>query len=352
MIIDSSLAYRKHPENVPEFGLTSWMEDDNRVVKEACGVPGCTECFKDRYVYDDHRIDRQRTIDFIKANRGLLRLINHSENLSDDFKLLLTNRVFGFVLRSRKWYFLNIDLIRPIQRHGEGFSSLILPEGVPQLVEGLVQAHSPHDENTPSTSNGPERERYQVDVVQGKGKGLIILLHGVPGVRITDPLLKKSFRVLKRALRGLNSGEMQRIHNFAAQVMLTRIPSTRLEKPPLPNALLITPANHFFPLRVEISAILLRRSSIILSKIFILHTNGAASCYLMKRTCSFKPETRKTCGVTLLCPSSCASWSTTLAFFSSPLTKWAISMKPSNRAFTSHSTTRLWMRSLPCKSGR
>ena len=78
VIIDSNLAYQKYPEKAPEFGLKSWMEDDDRIVKEACGIPGCTECFRDRYIYDDHRIDRQRTIDFIKANRSLLRLMNHN----------------------------------------------------------------------------------------------------------------------------------------------------------------------------------------------------------------------------------------------------------------------------------
>ena len=191
VIIDSNLAYQKDPEKAPKFGLKSWMQDDNRIVKEACGIPGCTECFRDRYIYDDHRIDRQRTIDFIKANKSLLRLMKHSERLSDDFKLLLTNRVFGFVLRSRRWHFLDIDSIRPIQRHGEGFNALILPEGVPRLVEGLVQAHSPHKKNAAPASSEPEQEEHQVDVVRGKGKGLIILLHGVPGVRIFDPLCFK-----------------------------------------------------------------------------------------------------------------------------------------------------------------
>lgn len=191
VVIDSNLAYQKYPEKAPRFGLKSWMEDDDRIVKEACGIPGCTECFRDRYIYDDHRIDRQRTIDFIKANRALLRLTNHSERLSDDFKLLLTNRVFGFVLRSRRWHFLDIDSVRPIQRHGEGFNALILPEGVPRLVEGLVQAHSPNKKNAAPASSEPEQGEHQVDVVRGKGKGLIILLHGVPGVRSFHPLCRK-----------------------------------------------------------------------------------------------------------------------------------------------------------------
>ena len=191
VIIDSNLAYQKYPEKAPKFGLRSWMEDDDRIVKEACGIPGCTECFRDRYIYDDHRIDRQRTIDFIKANRSLLRLMNHNERLSDDFKLLLTNRVFGFVLRSRRWHFLDIDSVRPIQRHGEGFNALILPEGVPNLVEGLVQAHSPDKKNAAPASSESEQEEHQVDVVRGKGKGLIILLHGVPGVRIFNLLCRR-----------------------------------------------------------------------------------------------------------------------------------------------------------------
>ena len=182
------------------------MEDDNRIVKEACGIPGCTECFRDRYIYDDHRIDRQQTIDFIKANRSLLRLVTHSERLSDDFKLLLTNRVFGFALRSRRWYFLQIDLIRPIQHHGEGFKALILPDGVPRLVEGLVQAHSPHKKNAAQASSEAEQEEHHVDVVRGKGKGLIILLHGVPGVRILDLLCRKLGPALETCTGGSYSG--------------------------------------------------------------------------------------------------------------------------------------------------
>ena len=317
VIIDSNLAYRKYPEKAPKFGLKSWMEDDNRIVKEACGIPGCTECFRDRYIYDDYRIDRQRTIDFIKANRGLLRLMNHSEKLSDDFKLLLTNRVFGFVLRSRKWYFLHIDFIRPIQRHGEGFNALILPEGVPRLVEGLVQAHSPHNRNASATSGGPEQEVHQVDVVRGKGKGLIILLHGVPGVCIFDFLRRKSDPGRETCIgRSKPRNKFQRFDILPAQTILTGRSSTRLERLLPRNVLLITPANHSSPLHVEISAKLLRRSSTTLSKTSVWHINGIASYCSTKQTCSSRPETRKTCGVTLSCRSSCASWSTIPAFSS------------------------------------
>ncbi|KAL9005183.1 MAG: hypothetical protein Q9188_002019 [Gyalolechia gomerana] len=187
VIIDFSLAYRKHPKNAPKFGLRSWIEDDARVVTEACGIPGCTDCFKDRFMFDDHRVDRQRTVEFIRANGSLLRTISSSDdlnkNLTESMMLLLPNRVYGFVLRSRRWHFLNIDDVRPLERHNDGFENLILPQGVARLVESLVRTHDP--QNMPSFTDS-EYEEHHVDLVRGKGKGLVVLLHGAPGVGKTS----------------------------------------------------------------------------------------------------------------------------------------------------------------------
>ncbi|KAL8726302.1 MAG: hypothetical protein Q9166_006804 [cf. Caloplaca sp. 2 TL-2023] len=184
VIIDFALAYQKHPNNAPKFGLRSWIEDDARIVTEACGIPGCTDCFKDRFMFDDHRVDRQRTVEFIRANQSLLRTISSSEELTDNMMLLLPNRVYGFVLRSRRWHFLNIDNIRPLERYSDGFEALILPPGVARLVESLVKTHDP--QNTPSFAENEYGQKHQVDLVRGKGKGLIILLHGAPGVGKTS----------------------------------------------------------------------------------------------------------------------------------------------------------------------
>ncbi|KAI4190745.1 MAG: hypothetical protein L6R41_000607 [Letrouitia leprolyta] len=187
VIIDFALAYRKHPKNAPKFGLRSWIEDDARVVTEACGIPGCTDCFKDRLMFDDHRVDRQRTVEFIRANGALLRTISSNEdltkNLTQNMMLLLPNRVYGFVLRSRRWHFLNIDDVRLLDRHNDGFENLILPQGVARLVESLVRTHDP--QNMPSLA-GSEYDDHQVDLVRGKGKGLVVLLHGAPGVGKTS----------------------------------------------------------------------------------------------------------------------------------------------------------------------
>ena len=171
VIVDISLAYRKYPEIAPKFGLKSWIEDDARIVTEACGVPGCTDCFKGRFIFDDHKIDRQRTVEFMNANKGLLRTFNDISELTDELMLLLPNRIYGFILRSRRWYFLDIDTIHGVHRQSEGFESLILPQGIARLVEGLVQTHGLRNEQ--SVAGVESDSEHQFDLVRGKGKGLI-----------------------------------------------------------------------------------------------------------------------------------------------------------------------------------
>ena len=134
-------------------------------------------------MFDDHRVDRQRTVEFIRANGSLLR-VAPNEELTESMMLLLPNRVYGFVLRTRRWHFLNLDNIRPLERHNDGFNSLVLPHGVAKLVESLVRTHDP--QNVPSVDDARCEQEHHVDLVRGKGKGLVILLHGAPGVGKTS----------------------------------------------------------------------------------------------------------------------------------------------------------------------
>lgn len=78
---------------------------------------------------------------------------------------------------------LDIDLIEPVQTVdagvNDGFEKLVLPPGHKDIVRALVKTHSRklvgHGLNPSITL------QREFDIVKGKGKGLIILLHGAPG---------------------------------------------------------------------------------------------------------------------------------------------------------------------------
>lgn len=83
---------------------------------------------------------------------------------------------------------LHIDFINDVPRVkpgvNDGFQKLVLPDGHKDIVRALVNTHDRRTtEMGDSRARTPKRE---FDVVKGKGQGLIILLHGAPGVGKTS----------------------------------------------------------------------------------------------------------------------------------------------------------------------
>ncbi|OJD28646.1 aaa family atpase [Diplodia corticola] len=166
--------------------------------------------------------------------------IKRSENELDPRDLVIMSyRVFGFVLRSRKWAELDLTYLgppmgsrkkessgvhfankldqddnRPSNRSVTGesvagkvaiaesdiakdhrgntgtqekrqtaFDQLVLPPGHQTMILSLIAQHF-RDKDASRKDDAGENE--QVDIVRGKGKGLIILLHGAPGVGKTS----------------------------------------------------------------------------------------------------------------------------------------------------------------------
>jgi SpoVK/Ycf46/Vps4 family AAA+-type ATPase len=81
---------------------------------------------------------------------------------------------------------LDIDLLEDIDEghtESDGFSDLVLPDEHKDIVRALVKTHARGPRSASGENGRPVR---QLDLVKGKGKGLIILLHGVPGVGKTS----------------------------------------------------------------------------------------------------------------------------------------------------------------------
>ena len=77
---------------------------------------------------------------------------------------------------------LDIDKITDVNMDKANFDNLVLPAGHADIVRALVETH--FQDSNPETAKSEIRP--EVDLVRGKGKGLIVLLHGAPGVGKTS----------------------------------------------------------------------------------------------------------------------------------------------------------------------
>jgi len=101
-----------------------------------------------------------------------------SEYLRDCELPLLPSRVFGYVLRDRKFVQLDVHGLSPVTESSDGFDCLKIKRRHKDLIMSLVEDHFIKK----STDRRDGVKRTSLDWIKGKGKGLFILLHGVPGV--------------------------------------------------------------------------------------------------------------------------------------------------------------------------
>ncbi|KAJ9652347.1 hypothetical protein H2198_008386 [Neophaeococcomyces mojaviensis] len=108
--------------------------------------------------------------------------------------LLADHKIPGYALQAKRWCWFNVDLINPIVFNTEAFDSLLLPAKQKSLVHSLVKIHA---------SGNDEFD----DMIAGKGKGLVFVLHGCPGVGKTFTAESVADHI-QRPLYVLNSGEL------------------------------------------------------------------------------------------------------------------------------------------------
>lgn len=135
-------------------------------------------------MYQDYKIDQMERTAY-RNNNLLLETYTDSDTLTSTHKRLLPPRLFGFVLRSRRWAIFDIDLIdeRDTGDNKEPWEHLVIDENIKSTVLALVENHErPHVPHRANIDGG----LASVDLIQAKGRGLIILLHGEPGVGKTS----------------------------------------------------------------------------------------------------------------------------------------------------------------------
>ncbi|KAH8694493.1 P-loop containing nucleoside triphosphate hydrolase protein [Ilyonectria robusta] len=118
---------------------------------------------------------------------------NHT-NLRDEDVMTCPAYIQGYSLANKLWGFFEVAKLHQVEFDMDAFSKLVLEEGTKQLIFSLVQSRE-------------SRKLEFDDHIKGKGKGLIFLLHGPPGVGKT--LTAESIAdQTRRPLVTLHSGQI------------------------------------------------------------------------------------------------------------------------------------------------
>ncbi|KAF5025924.1 hypothetical protein F66182_1959 [Fusarium sp. NRRL 66182] len=88
---------------------------------------------------------------------------------TDEEYLIASPVVLGFAFSEKQWLELAISGVNDIKWNDKAWDSLVLENGTKDLIKALVTSRKYHATNTID------------DVIQGKGKGLVTVLHGPPG---------------------------------------------------------------------------------------------------------------------------------------------------------------------------
>ncbi|KAJ8113299.1 hypothetical protein ONZ43_g5184 [Nemania bipapillata] len=185
VIIDFELAFIQTKFDKPVFGVQELTSDNLRefmftpTKDHICPEPGC--CGND-ITFVDYQIDEMERASFKNRHRYLFDNLEHRAQLKPEHMILLPPYVYGFILRTRRWATFDINRLEEIPRSEEGWNNLVIKDYIKNTVLALVKNHELAQGRQEITRGALS----SVDLVQGKGRGLIMLLHGEPGVGKTS----------------------------------------------------------------------------------------------------------------------------------------------------------------------
>ncbi|KAL8310283.1 hypothetical protein RB597_010213 [Gaeumannomyces tritici] len=204
VIIDFKLAFQELPDLVPSFGrserIWDWTNPGGlmELPMSTCENPTTTCCLKDQYM-ELEKARSGKILPTLKTWLGELEVggdKSQTKRLKDqlrdkDLHVLLPGVAHGFALHSRKWLQFDIGRLKEVEvAEGEsGWDDLVLPATHRSMVQSMVETHtagSRQGSSGPGASGSGSEGKYDIGLIQGKGKGCIILLHGVPGVGKTS----------------------------------------------------------------------------------------------------------------------------------------------------------------------
>ncbi|EMD00860.1 hypothetical protein BAUCODRAFT_187048 [Baudoinia panamericana UAMH 10762] len=191
VVIDFERCFQTNEEWEPNFTMDALAEHDD-TIDDLDQTPRTYSKSSLALFASDEPDKRQHELyksrDSWLQSPAKLSLAEFSEQCEDDL-LLLPEIVVGYVLRSRSWVYLDLGQgsWRQVRPDRQGWDDLKLPKedekfSYKRLVEALVERHFSMQKLFAQRADMGRA----FDFVEGKGRGLILLLHGPPGVGKTS----------------------------------------------------------------------------------------------------------------------------------------------------------------------
>ncbi|KAI9711042.1 MAG: hypothetical protein M1820_002480 [Bogoriella megaspora] len=105
--------------------------------------------------------------------------VKGNKEFEDDQYIICPARFLGYIMGSKAWAQMPVDCVTQIKQKVklDAFENLIMDKNAKILIKGLVGNHEKK-----KLASGDGKTKGREDWIEGKGKGLVILLHGPPGV--------------------------------------------------------------------------------------------------------------------------------------------------------------------------
>jgi hypothetical protein len=116
---------------------------------------------------------------------------------------LLPRRLFAYALEDRKFMAVDIRNLKPVDDQGIRAPSLIINKNHESMLNALIQSHFRRKELHETLGVYGTNQ----DIIANKGRGLVILLYGVPGVGKTSTA-EKFAHSFKRPLLPITCGDL------------------------------------------------------------------------------------------------------------------------------------------------
>ncbi|KAL1608510.1 hypothetical protein SLS60_003452 [Paraconiothyrium brasiliense] len=199
-------------ESTEDYPRSIWKDKARKVLEKT----------EPDVIYEDDHVDAADMDDFVTTNAFLAAhkdasgesVLDHRAFERVDFALL-PDRVVGFDLHRRRFSILALDCLHPVRVNKESWADLKLPRGHKHMVQAQIKTHFLEKQSRQRhASQNPD-----MDLVRGKGMGLIILLHGAPGVGKTSTAecvaesLRKPLYPITCGDLGVTASEVERVLN-------------------------------------------------------------------------------------------------------------------------------------------